>query len=188
MKFFLCLIALLTIFNGLSSADDVNAKLILIKEVQNEVLTEGKDLSVQYTLYNIGDGPAVDVELAESDFHETDFELVSGQTNIKWERIGANSNVSTVVVVKPLRASGFNFTSAVVQYVASEGAEPTFGFSDELGELRIISAKEYKRLHASHMVEWALFVLFCLPSIFFPYMLYYKSKSKYSVYSSKKKH
>lgn len=188
MKCLLCLVAVFAIFSNLVIADEASAKLILIKEVLNDIITEGNDLSVQYNLFNIGDGPATNIELADSDFHESEFDLVSGMTSVKWERIGANSNVSHVVVVKPLKASHFNFTSAVVQYVASEGAEPTFGFSDELGELTIISAKEYKRLHASHKVEWLLFVAMCAPSLLLPYLVHYMSKKKYDALGSKKKH
>jgi len=180
--------ALLAFVSGAAMADEASAKLILIKEVLNDIITEGNDLSVQYTLYNIGDGPATDVELADSDFHESDFELVSGMTGVKWERIGTNSNVSHVVVVKPKKAAAFSFTSAVVQYVASEGAEPTFGFSDEVGQMNIISAKQFKRLHASHMAEWTIFAGLCFPSVFLPYMLSAMSKNKYDAYSLKKKH
>jgi len=188
MKFILCCIAILAFFSSSVSADDTSAKLILIKEVLNDVITEGKDLSIQYTVFNIGDGPATNIELDDSDFHETEFEHVSGTTSVKWDQIAANSNVSHLVVFKPLKSSAFNFTSAVVQYVASEGAEPTFGFSDEVGELKIISAKEYKRLHASHMHEWLVFAALCTPSLLLPYLLHYLSESKYNAFSAKKKH
>ena len=67
--------------------------------------------------------------LADSTFHASEFELVSGMTSVKWERIPAQSNVSHVIVVRPLQSSAFNFTSAVVQYVAAEGAEPTVSIS-----------------------------------------------------------
>jgi len=189
MKCVLCLITFLAIFGFTTvSADDTSAKLIIIKEVLNDLITEGQDLSVKYTLFNIGDGAATNVELADSDFHESEFELVAGMTSVKWERIGASSNVSHVVTVRPLKASAFNSTSAVVQYVASEGAEPTFGFSDEIGELQIISNKEYKRLHASHMVEWLLFALFSSPSVIVPYVLHKHSENKYNTFALKKKH
>nr|CAB3266612.1 translocon-associated protein subunit beta-like [Phallusia mammillata] len=180
---------LITIFliacAGLVHAEDGDAKLILIKNVLNSIITEGNDLMVQYTLYNIGDGAATDVNLADSSFHESDFELVSGMTSVKWERILAGTNVSHVVIVRPLKSGAFNFTSAVVQYVASEGSDTTFGMSNDLGELDILSLKEFKRIHASHLIEWGLFGVWCIPSIVLPYMLYYKSKSKYSLKAKK---
>lgn len=181
MKSFV-LIACLFMAYGAVTADEGAAKLILIKDILNDLVTEGHDLTVEYKLFNIGESAATDVELRDSTFHDSDFELVSGMTSVKWERIPAQSNVSHVVVVRPLKSSAFNFTSAVVQYVAAEGAEePTVGISNELGELNILSLKEYKRVHASHMIEWGLFGVWCFPSVMLPYFLYYKSKSKYSV-------
>jgi len=162
-------------------ADEGEAKIVLIKNILNDLVTEGHDLTIEYKLFNIGESAATDVHLADSNFHDSDFELVSGMTSVKWERIPAQSNVTHVVVVKPLKSAGFNFTSATVNYVAAEGSDPTFGMSNELGELNILSLKEYKRVHASHMVEWGLFGVWCIPSIVMPYFLYYQSKSKYAV-------
>ena len=41
---------------GYVSADEVNAKIILIKSILNNIITEGQDLAVEYKLFNIGDG------------------------------------------------------------------------------------------------------------------------------------
>ena len=56
MKFVLSIVALLAIFAQLSVADDVSAKLLLIKEIEDEIITEGNELTVKYTLFNVGDG------------------------------------------------------------------------------------------------------------------------------------
>jgi len=177
----LVLVACLLMTAYTAMADEGEAKIVLIKDILNDLVTEGHDLTVEYKLFNIGESAATDVQLADSNFHDSDFELVSGMTSVQWDRIPAQSNVSHVVVVKPLKSAGFNFTSATVNYVASEGSDPTFGMSNELGELNILSLKEYKRVHASHMMEWGLFGVWCFPSIMMPYFLYYQSKSKYSV-------
>lgn len=58
MKLFFCL-ALLTFVSNCVVAEDGGAKIIVIKEVVDKVLTEGKDLSVEYTLFNIGDGSVI---------------------------------------------------------------------------------------------------------------------------------
>jgi len=181
MKSFVFVACLLMASFAACMADDGEAKIVLIKDILNDMITEGHDLSVEYKLFNIGESTATDVQLSDSNFHDSDFELVSGMTSVTWDRIPAGSNVSHVVVVKPLKSAGFNFTSATVNYVAAEGSDPTFGMSNELGELNILSLKEYKRVHASHMMEWALFGVWSFPSIMLPYFLYYQSKSKYTV-------
>lgn len=97
----------------------VNAGSFLSYTVTSEVL-----IQLNYLLFFIF-STATDIELADSTFSEVDFEIVSGMFNVKWVRIPPGTNVSHVVIVKPLHGGEFNFSSAVVQYVASEGAEPT---------------------------------------------------------------
>lgn len=45
--------------------------------------------------------------------------------NVQWPKINPGSNVTHVVVIRPLKEGNYNFTSAVVQYVASESSDPT---------------------------------------------------------------
>jgi len=68
---------------------------------------------------------ASDVQLADSSFHDSEFDLISGMKSVKWERILPGTNVTHLVVLRPIKSGAFNFTSAVVQYVASEGSDPT---------------------------------------------------------------
>ena len=68
---------------------------------------------------------ASDVVLADTTFPDTTFQLVKGLTSVKWDRIYPGTNVSHVIVVRPIKYGPFNFTSAVVQYVASEGSDST---------------------------------------------------------------
>ncbi|XP_002132080.2 translocon-associated protein subunit beta-like [Ciona intestinalis] len=167
------------------ASEESSAKLILTKNILNSIITQGNDLAIEYNMYNIGDGVATDVELADSTLHDTDFELISGKMSVKWDRIQPGTNVTHVVVVRPLKSGAQNFTSAVVQYVASEDSEPKFGFSSEIGEVEILSLKEYNRLYAPHVVEWGMFGIWTIPSLLLPYMLYYNSKTKYTVKSKK---
>ena len=53
MKSLLCVL-LLSVVCLVSSADDENARLLASKNILNEILVEGRDLTVQYTIYNVG--------------------------------------------------------------------------------------------------------------------------------------
>ena len=68
---------------------------------------------------------ASDVVLADTTFPDTTFQIVKGLTSVKWERIHPNANVTHVVIVRPIKPGPFNFSSSVVQYVASEGSDST---------------------------------------------------------------
>ena len=37
-------------------AESGDAKIVLIKSILNKILTEGKELYIEYNLFNIGDG------------------------------------------------------------------------------------------------------------------------------------
>ncbi len=61
------------------------------------------------------------VELKDASFPAEDFENVRGSLEVRWERIAPGSNVSHVVILKPLKSGYFNFTAAEVTYLAKEG-------------------------------------------------------------------
>ena len=50
------LIASLVVFLAcmVSGADDENARLLISKNILNELIVEGKDLTVEYTIFNVG--------------------------------------------------------------------------------------------------------------------------------------
>ena len=172
---------------GSTIGDEGDAKLVLIKTVLNDIITEGQDLAVEYKLFNIGDGTASDVILADTTFPDTAFEVVKGLSSVKWDFIHSASNVSHLLVMRPIKSGPFNFTSSVVQYVASEGSDSTFGYSNEIGELDIITLKDFNRIYASHLFDWCFFALWCIPSLLFPYGLFYSSKRKFTVPMKAKK-
>ena len=66
---------------------------------------------------------AYNVQLRDATFPPTDFQVLSGMAEVKWDKIPAGSNVSHALVLVPLRPGYFNFTSADVTYKVSENAE-----------------------------------------------------------------
>ena len=66
---------------------------------------------------------ASQVNLMDETFPIQDFEVVRGQLPAAWKSIAPNGNVTHIVVYKPLKAGYFNFTSAQISYIPSEGAE-----------------------------------------------------------------
>uniref|UniRef100_A0A3Q1C8D9 Translocon-associated protein subunit beta n=1 Tax=Amphiprion ocellaris TaxID=80972 RepID=A0A3Q1C8D9_AMPOC len=107
---------------SLTSGEE-GARLLASKSLLNRYAVEGRDLTLQYSIYNVGSSAALEVELSDDSFPPEDFGIVSGMLNVKWDRIAPASNVSHTVVLRPLKAGYFNFTSASISYLAQEGGQ-----------------------------------------------------------------
>ncbi|XP_062601032.1 translocon-associated protein subunit beta-like [Saccostrea cucullata] len=184
----LWIIAVLISFagNSLSEEDNV-ARLLASKTVLNQYLVEGRDLTVEYTIYNIGGSAALNVNLKEEGFPEQDFEVVKGNLKVKWERIAPGTNVSHAVVLRPLQFGYFNFTAAEVSYKPTENAATeVIGFTSAPGEGGIVGSKDFDRKFSPHVLDWLVFAIMTLPSLTIPFLLFYRSKSRYDTPKPKK--
>jgi len=165
---------------------DSQAKLLASKTVENKFIVENRDLTIKYSIYNVGTSAASQVNLIDESFPITDFEIVRGQLPAAWKNIPPNGNVTHIVVHKPLKAGYFNFTSAQISYIPSEGADMQKAFTSFPGEGGIMTEIDFARKHSPHLLEWAIFALMCLPSLVIPFSLWYKSHSKYTAPKIKK--
>ena len=167
--------------------EEISARLLASKNILNQYLVEGRDLTVEYKIYNIGGIPATDVSLRDDGFPEADFEGIRGNLEVKWDRIAPASNVTHVVVLKPLQYGYFNFTSGVVSYKESEdAAESTFGYTTAPGEGGIVNSKDFDRKFSPHVLDWLVFGVMTLPSLVIPFLLFFRSKSRYNQSKPKK--
>ncbi|XP_033634845.1 translocon-associated protein subunit beta-like [Asterias rubens] len=176
---------------GIGSSQDAGAKLLASKNILNEWLVEGRDLTIRYNIYNVGSSAALNVALSDETFHDSDFRVVSGKVRVQWDRIAPATNVTHTIILQPLKSGYFNFSSATVAYLPTEDAEPMVGYTSSPGEEGIVPFKDFDRKFSPHYVDWGAFAVMILPSIGIPYLLWYRSKSKYenaAAASKAKKH
>ncbi|GBN71825.1 Translocon-associated protein subunit beta [Araneus ventricosus] len=190
LKMKLLLILSIIVVLGSTYADELSPpRLLLHKRLLNKYLVEGRDVVVDYNIYNIGESAAYRVQLRDASFPSSDFETVVGFLNMKLDRMGPNSNVSHTVILRPKKTGLFNFTAAEVAYHLSEdGQDVQVCYSTEPGEAVIIPAKDFDRKFSPHTTDWAAFAVMTLPSLGIPFLLWYRSKSKYESIVKQKKH
>ena len=180
------LVALVSAVVVLASDLEPQGKLLASKNVENNILVENRDLVVKYNIYNVGSSSALNVMLQDDSFPLTDFEMVMGQPSVSWKSIPPNSNVTHILVVKPLKSGVFNFTSAQISYQPTEESESQVGFTSAPGEGGIMTEIDFSRKHSPHPTEWAQFAGMCVFPLFIPFVLWYRSHSRYSMDIKKK--
>lgn len=110
-----------------SDADlDANApaRLLAEKRIMNKYLVEGKDIIVNYHLYNVGRQTATSISVTDTSLSPEYFDVISGTTNFAVSRLLPGENVSHAVVYRSKAGvwGRFNFTAAVVSYLPTPGS------------------------------------------------------------------
>uniref|UniRef100_G3MF38 Translocon-associated protein subunit beta n=1 Tax=Amblyomma maculatum TaxID=34609 RepID=G3MF38_AMBMU len=181
----LCLLA-----GPCSRRRDHRGTVTCTKRILNKYLVEGRDIVVDYNIYNVGGSAALDIKVVDNSFNPQHFQVTSGLLSFKLNRLAPGSNVTHTVVVRPLTPGRFNFTSAEVSYRTSEDSqEIQYAHTAEPGEGGIIPVRDFDRKFSPHVTDWLAFAVMTLPSLGIPFLLWFNSKSKYeAILKQFKKH
>jgi len=169
-----------------SSPPEDSARLLVFKQLLNKYVVESMDVVIQYSIFNVGSVSAMNVQLKDPSFGP-DFEII-GKTDVVFDRIAPDTNVSHTLVVRPIKFGYYNFTAAQVSYKSGEGSEEVIqGWSSEPGEGYIAPFREFDKRFSPHLLDWAAFAIMSVPPLIIPFMLWHSSKSKYEGVLSAKK-
>ncbi|XP_062516316.1 translocon-associated protein subunit beta-like [Corticium candelabrum] len=174
------LVCLVLFAGSPSDAAENDAHLLSSKEILNLFIVQGKDVTVQYKIYNTGASSALFVTLTDDSFPADKFEFVRGQHAVRWDRISPGSNVSHVIIVRPLEAGNFNFSMARVAYKPAEGREEKVSFTSSPGVGMVVTGQAFNREHSPHILDWAAFAVMAAPTIVIPFLIWLSSYSRYN--------
>lgn len=164
-----------------------NARLLFDKEIHNKYIVENRDIVVNYHLINVGGSPARDVEVIDNSFPADRFDIIHGYTNFAVKEILQKQNYTVTAIIRPKHNSWgkHHFSSARVTYKLNEAGKVQTGYSSELGEAYVITGRTFDRKFSSQYLDWIVFVVLCLPSVYGPYYLWNKSNSHWAALSAK---
>jgi translocon-associated protein subunit beta len=136
-----------------------------------------RDVTVSFRVYNVGTSAAVDVELTEAGFKNSDlFTAHVGSTTATWKNIAAGTNVTHTFVVKPKRATEksepFYGYPAVATYAASAEGARFNAYSNDVGAFHIYQRGELAKKSKSSLSSWLMILVSVLITTGAPLVVY----------------
>lgn len=160
--------------------DDNRARLLISKQLLNKYSVQSMDTVIKYSIHNVGNNPAIDIQITDAGYEPDMFQVVAGQVNATFHRIPPQKNVTHIVILRPIKFGMYNFTAAEITYRPSEESDLVqIGYSSSPGEIKIDSFMDYHKKFSSHVCDWLMFGILTLPSLVIPFGLWYKSKVRY---------
>ncbi|KJE91224.1 signal sequence receptor beta [Capsaspora owczarzaki ATCC 30864] len=164
-----------------------SAYILASKSILNNYLVENMDITIQYSLFNIGEGAASSIQLLDY-FPQEGFNIVAGSTSAKWDHLAAGANVTHLVVVRPLSHGRYNFTFGQVSYLeTADASDPVVALTSAPGVQQIYPFNDYDRQYASHILQWAVFAVATAVLVGGPAFLYLGSRAKYVAVAAEEK-
>eukprot|EP00003_Mantamonas_plastica_P025383 TRINITY_DN496_c0_g2_i2.p1 TRINITY_DN496_c0_g2~~TRINITY_DN496_c0_g2_i2.p1 ORF type:complete len:197 (+),score=43.36 TRINITY_DN496_c0_g2_i2:54-644(+) len=148
--------------------------LVLRKQILQERAVVGKELTVELTVYNIGQSTAFDVSVLDDSWFEANeiFEPIIGLKKITWTKIAPGSNATHAIILRPLKKGYYTSVPAAISYSSASGKQQ-LGFSNNLGDMYVFSPRELDRNTTPNVREWINFSVLATVPIGFPALVYY---------------
>ena len=178
-------VALLCAAAAFSSAEG-DAHLILRKYVTSEpcdidgasaeCVVEGQETEILYGVYNVGEGTAFEVKVADASLG-TSFEL-AGELDGAIGEIPGGENKTVSLTVKAKAAGELTVGPAEVSYQATADGELQTGVSTEPQSYVAETEREHKKRTSIHYLEWSVFLIAAAVPVAVPGMAYQEGVSK----------
>jgi len=167
--------------------------LLAQKSLLSSDLVLNRESVVVVRIFNVGTAAAADVQLRDDSFSDDRFNVSSGLTSARWDRLPAGANVSHTFVVVPRVAGDWSNAPARVSYRsvvassspagASKGAAagaPMTVHSSTLRHARVLARPEgaqARTLPGRHQ-EWAVLLALTAASTALPLLVWTRARAR----------
>lgn len=178
----ICLVATL---GGIVSAQE-RAHVIVMKDLSDVNLVENLEFNVTYSVHNVGDTTAENIEIVDS-WPDDTFELVAGEIGCTFDKVLPGASKDHWFTLKPIEAGFFVSRPASVEYSwqeydeenDAEETESAVSKSSPIGKLEIVSAAQHLRATSQYLEEWTVFFFFSFLAITLPFFVWQNKKSEF---------
>lgn len=148
-----------------------DAFLILSRTVETRDVLENHNLTLLYSVFNVGGGEATDLVLLDKSFPIKRFLVLEGEFSKEWPSLAPGASVTTSVVVDARRAGTFYTHPATLTYKPAGGVETkTTSASDATISVEDVST--FNKRTDMHVTDWIAFAVASALTILGPYVVY----------------
>jgi len=157
-----------------------DAHLLVLKSVDNYDAVVQQNLTITVNVFNVGKGPAFDVDVDDSEaWTQEGVSLVGGVRKVKVDKIPSGESRSNVYVVAPQLPGKLILGSTKVTYKNEPKADDSKTVhSNVMPELPVLTSAEYSRRTAKHYKEWFVFLILSGMLVGVPFYVYKTSLQK----------
>eukprot|EP00994_Dinema_validum_P004111 NODE_2145_length_757_cov_124.043785_g1728_i0.p1 GENE.NODE_2145_length_757_cov_124.043785_g1728_i0~~NODE_2145_length_757_cov_124.043785_g1728_i0.p1 ORF type:complete len:193 (+),score=42.62 NODE_2145_length_757_cov_124.043785_g1728_i0:70-648(+) len=154
--------------------------LLVLKSVDKYDPVAGHNLTVSINIFNIGQSPAHDVEVDDSQGWPSEgVKEVEGPKTFKLEKLTSGSNQTYSYVVSPQHPGELRTGAAKILYrLEAKGEETKTVKSNTLPVLPVLTSAEYEKKNTKHLKEWFTFFMLSLIPVGLPGCMYMMATNK----------
>eukprot|EP01147_Barroeca_monosierra_P008994 gene8995-1325_t len=157
------------------------ARLIVSKDVVNNIAVADRDFTIRYSLYNVGDSEAKEITITDEGFTQDNsgFTIIGGLPSFKVLSLAPGANVTHNVIVNTPQPGYYNLTAARVTYYSAGNDEQKLAFSSMPRNVPMSPNIDFARIYDSHLIEWVIFLAASVTLVALPYKSYFDSVEKH---------
>lgn len=156
-------------------------KLLVKKEILNEMLFTEQDTIIKNSIYNVGNKKVENITF--SDILSEHFSLVAGQLTINVRQMEPNEILTHLIVVKPTNSGKLAMNEAQVRY--SSDNTKILSYSTKIEGIIVQSAPLYYKRFSYNRVKWFKVLAAMAAAVLIPFLLWKSTERKFKKYNFK---